>query len=266
MKKVTLLAYRNNQTWQALQEAVQAKAAKKAASGKSELLVKIFEPTDGPDVIDAWIDSATPEYEFAQTVTDGTVGSRLQEKGFKLEWPDHDNLNCYLDLRHKERYTTMSLEDVMKAAYLRINEAVKPDLWVIVTNNLSDYDPFGIMGEERYNEKVTQAERDAYVEKFRSLVPSGQVVEVFPYSGRHNPSSTFNRNAIKGRRVVMICHHHAAQGLGKPGPLDGSLEGSLCLDTLPDAFLPNVCELIRVDDIIGGDVIEKIRKRLMAGD
>ena len=261
MKRTTLLAYRNNNTWQALQDALLDKATSVAARNKSELVVNVFQPTDGPEVIDQWIVAVKAENEIVHAITDGTVSNRMSKAGFDMGWEFNDNLNGYLDIRHMEELA-MPLEEVIRTAYLRLSEAVKPDLWVIVVNNLSDYDIFKIMGKEKYNEEVTDADRAAHVEKFRSLIPTGQTVEVFPYSGWHNPTETFNRDAIRGKKVVMICHHHAVGHL-KPGPLDGTLQGSLCLDTYPSAFLPKVSSVIRVDDIIGGDVIGKIRQRLL---
>lgn len=263
MKK-TILAYRDNELWKELGDAILSRSTKIAEESDSQIIVKVFEPKDQEDDIDSWIESLDEEGEIVKTITDGTVANRLKSKGFEINYRSNKNLNDYLSISFGYKSPNMSLEELHKVVYSRVAEAIKPDLWVIVTNNLCDYDPFGIMGSEKYGDDVSDQERDAYVEKFRSLIPDNQTVEVFPYAPYNRPEKTFDRSVTGGKKVVLICHHHAANHFD-PDILDGTKEGSLCLDTYPSSFIRSVGDVIRVDDLLTENIIEQMRERIQKG-
>lgn len=242
--KTTILAYRNNATWQALQDNVLALAKASAGENESELVVKIFEPADGSQEIDSWIESLTTTVmEVVGFILDDTVCSRLRAlEALGFDDKKLDRLNGYLHMKDGYTLNHMPVEQLYKTCYARLAESVRPDMWVIITTNAGDYDPLG-----------TSEGGEAYAKRLKSFIPEGQDVVIWH-------SWQCDQAVMSGKKVIMIYHHHAWYHI--KDRLSGQLDGSLRLEPYFWGFLPQVNSLIRTDDLIGTDVLEVIRQQL----
>jgi hypothetical protein len=249
MKKTVVLAYRNNQTWDALCDSLQRRARKVAQKHESELLVKIFTPNDGSDLINAWIKTLGWESEVVYIIADGTVKQCLKNFDFDVESYDKfTDLNDYLAIRTPDTFNHISIDLLYSTCFSRLAAAFKPEVWVIVQSKITDYDPLGIMGGEKYGADVTQEDQMAYIEKFKALIPAGQKISVYG----SDPSV---KSEFAGKKKVVIAHHHAQ--------FDFEVEeGSIWIDTYPSSFLKSLTGIIQTDDLIGEDVLDVIRKRI----
>jgi len=258
MKKTTLLAYRNNNTWQELHSAVLKRATADSVKNGTDLLMKVFAPSSQAGDIDAWIDETRANHDITHFVADDTVAERLTVKGFSLkEFENYRGLNSYLKIQTCDTFKHIPVDQLYSTCFARLAEVVQPDLWVIVSNHIADYDPLGMFPAEKSDEDVTDEERAAYIEKFKGFVPQGQSVSVFTLDWKRR----FCHEVVKDKKVIVLCHHHAKQSMEKE-PLGGTVDGSLWLDTYPSAIIRDLVPVIQTDDLIGGDVLDILRKRL----
>lgn len=244
--KTTLLAYRNNQTYEVLSESILKAANTIAKSYGSELLVKIFEAGTEFDTIKTWIKSLSPEREICKYITDGTVRDQFKALGIQCGYCSFLNLGF-----NNDRFTHMDLSTLYSTCYARLVEKLQPDIWVIEPNNITDYYPLSQTRPTDKYKEPTKEEREWYVEKFKSFIPSNQIIVV----GTRGLLGT-----LKDKKVVLIAHHHAFDryynGLSCFG------EGSIHLNTYPASFMQELVSIIETRDLISVDLIEMIRGNL----
>jgi len=243
--KTTLLVYRDNATWRSLKTALQTHAERKAIEhDSSQLVVKIFvEGTEECD-ISSWFEDFIGNHDCIYIICDETAMVAINPPG---EGISYDTLVKYLNFQFGEKgIGDLSLDELYRALYTRVAHVIKPDLWAIVTSNLTDYDPFEILHKESGTEEETQL----YVEQFKKLIPSDQHVEVF---------EKCDLGVAKNKKVVFICHHHAF-------PSSEATSSEKCvihLNTYPADLIPQVRNMLSFEFAFEVDILERIRTRLL---
>lgn len=262
----TILAYRNNQTYQALSDAIATKASSIAQKKSSVLVTKVFEFGTEHSVIDAWIQSLSGS-EIVHYVVDGTVADRLTESGVKLEYGNSTDLTQYVQFGTGSQFMHVSIDELYRTCYSRLAESIKPDQWIIIWDNISDYDPLGLNGGMHGDWiKFASEEKKKYADKIKEFIPAGQQVTVCSYSD-------YELSPWKDKKVVIIAHHHAMQhlkgygrgrdGSGTPIVKGHHCDGSLWLNSYPSSFMSDLVGVIQTDDLIGENWMAFLRKEIL---
>lgn len=257
MKRITVLAYRNNAIWMQLADALVFMAKKLANKKDSELVVKVFPEGTEAETIDEWVSSLVHEHEIVTSVLDGTITNRFEAanvKTFNIKIDRFLNLTRYMN-QSGNSPLRVSVEQVYNTCFERIATTVRPDFWVIVSNNITDYDPLGLKSNP--GAQPTEAQTEQYVARFKEFIPASQTVFVCDTDG-------YRKLEVSGKKVVVLCHHHAGFAFGtRMNMIMAAANGSLAIETFPAGFLQELIGIIATDDLISGDAIEAIRAEIL---